>query len=135
MTLYEECIIALKENVNIKSDDESSSIVNKTIRKIPITKYNHIDWERIEVKKSIYALGSIESFLKINKDFSYNDKVFVFWDNANCNVLGTTVANIFKNLDDVLAVGFNTWIVNFEKDYFIEFNHEGEIRMGKIKFE
>lgn len=46
-------------------------------------------------------------------------------------VIETTIGDIIKNFEDIVAVAFDTWIVNFDDGIILEAFHEGEITIGK----
>ncbi|GHT11856.1 hypothetical protein FACS189426_14380 [Bacteroidia bacterium] len=116
MTLYEDCLNALDEYKEL-SQQESARIVNDVIEeKIKFTWYGRIDWDIIKNKQVI------ESFEQL-KGLSDRD-VYLFWDDAEYPVLITKLKHIVNHWDDVWCLGFRTWIVSIEMDFFLEFYDE-----------
>lgn len=117
MTLFDECIQALSANGSIAVlDKKCSDIFIKKIReKVVFTKWGRIDWNSYTTFETI----SIEMLCHLTGDY------FVFWDEANLPVIKTDMKNITSNIDDILAVDFNTWVVKDDYSYIIELFHDG----------
>ena len=54
------------------------------------------------------------------------------WDDINMPILKCDWLSIFNNIDDVLAVSFDTWMISEDIKNIIEFYHEGTIIAGSI---
>ena len=135
MTLYEECIEALGDNLVIYSEEDSINIFNKFENSFPMyyiadSILSRIDWNKIYLKYTIKH--NLEELLtKIEKHYKENDfEVYILWNEANLPVLKTTLKKVLLNIDDVTAVGFDTWIFCESNNYVIEFFHDGEIVLG-----
>jgi len=48
-------------------------------------------------------------------------------------VIEAATEDIVKHFQDIIAVAFDTWIVNFDDGIVIENYHDGEIILGKLK--
>jgi hypothetical protein len=127
-SLYSECIEALGPNTRIYSLEKSSGIVAMMESIVNFTQWARIDWESIDQKKSFKTpeeLKDIESIL-------LRDNYFIVWNEINLPVVETNLNNIINNFNDVIAVGFDTWIVNLDKGIIIESHHEGDLTVGWI---
>ncbi|NRF96010.1 hypothetical protein HQN89_34980 [Paenibacillus frigoriresistens] len=125
-TLFDECIDALGDNTRIYSLDESVRVVAMLVMSFPFTKWGRIDWESVERKITIH---DIDEIIKLN-EFENENELLIIWDEMNLPVVESTLQKILSNIDDVDAVGFDTWIVNMEMNKIIEIHHEGEITIG-----
>lgn len=112
--LLQECFAALgTEKVILPYDKEEEivSIVNEKITKL----------------FGLNIVGKeLESIEEINTE-QIGEKVYVIWDKMGVPVIQTSLSNVKRNIDDVLAVAFDTWIVSENISRFIEFNHNGKI--------
>ncbi|CAH1054633.1 hypothetical protein [Paenibacillus pseudetheri] len=127
-SLYSECIEALGPNTRVYSSEKSSEIVSLMEKMVNFTLWARIDWESIDQKRSLKKpeeLKDIEPIL-------LRDNYFVVWNEFSLPIVETNLDNIIKNFNDVIAVGFDTWIVNLDKGIFIESHHEGDLTMGWI---
>nr|WP_227495998.1 hypothetical protein [Bacillus mycoides] len=59
-------------------------------------------------------------------------KVYVLWSTGTVPVLYTNLNNALHNIDDVTAVGSDTYLF-CPNNFVIEFYHEGEIIIGLKK--
>ncbi|WBW98363.1 CDI toxin immunity protein [Oceanirhabdus sp. W0125-5] len=62
-------------------------------------------------------------------------EVLIIWDNAELPVVRAEIKNILQNIDDVLAVSFDTWICSEDFKCVFEFNHEGSYLIRKTMLE
>ncbi|HBS44041.1 MAG TPA: hypothetical protein DEA91_05455 [Paenibacillus sp.] len=127
-SLYSECIEALGPNTRVYSSEKSSEIVSLMEKMVNFTQWARIDWESIDQKRSLKKpeeLKDIEPIL-------LRDNYFVVWNEFSLPIVETNLDNIIKNFNDVIAVGFDTWIVNLDKGIIIESHHEGDLTMGWI---
>ncbi|MEC0225633.1 CDI toxin immunity protein [Paenibacillus alba] len=125
-TLFDECIDALGNNTRIYSLNESIRIVAMLVVSFPFTKGGRIEWESVERKITIRDIDEVIQF----NEFENENELLIIWDEMNLPVVQSTLQKIRSNIDDVEAVGFNTWIVNMEMNKIIEIHHEGEITIG-----
>lgn len=58
-----------------------------------------------------------------------NEKIFILWSHGNQPVLISQLSSLLKEIDVVLAVSPDTFVICPTK-YIIEFYHEGEITIG-----
>ena len=73
----------------------------------------------------------IKSSKEILNHVSPEDKCLVLWNDMSLPVIETTVASFLKNIDEVLAVSFDTWLVVNSKSVIIEFFHDRLIKLVK----
>lgn len=112
--LLQECFEALGTEKVILPYDKEEEIIS--IVNIKISKLFGLN----------VAGKELESIEEINIEW-IGEKVYIIWDRMGVPVIQTSLNNIKKNIDDVLAVAFDTWIVSENINRFIEFNHNGKI--------
>nr|WP_153851651.1 hypothetical protein [Ornithobacterium rhinotracheale] len=114
MTLYEECLEALGEYVEL-SDDQSQIILDAITSQIEFTWYERIDFNKIENKKRINSFDELRNIK--------NKEVYLFWD-IEKHILKTKLSNIVNAWDDVEALGTRVWIISIKMDFFLEYYEE-----------
>ncbi|NBD25408.1 CDI toxin immunity protein [Paenibacillus glycinis] len=127
--LFEECIDVLGDEVRIYSLDESVRIVAHMVIAFPFTEWGRVDWKLVKSKTLIKKLDELSDVMQLDLNKGY----YVVWDELNLPVIETKLARLIERQDDVTAVGFNVWFINFEIKTIIEVHHEGEINVGKLK--
>lgn len=95
---------------------------------VNFTQWARIDWESIDQKRSLKKPEE----LKDMEPILLRDNYFVVWNEFSLPIVETNLDNIIKNFNDVIAVGFDTWIINLDKGIIIESHHEGDLTMGWI---
>lgn len=88
-----------------------------------------IEWEKVSNHAEVNTIDEIISFLDQNVN-EYSNVVYVIWDEGILPVIQTTLYKVLKDIDDVTAVSFDTWIFSPSKEYVIEIFHDGEVRVG-----
>lgn len=123
--LFKECIDSL--NVyKMLSLEESEILFNQIKDNFPMTSYGCIDWKSV---KDCIAIEHISDIYNIFKDcYEY----YILWDQKYIPCVSCKLSTIIENIDDVLAVSFDTWLLSKDKKEVIEFYHEGKIVYGKI---
>lgn len=124
--LFQECKNVLNK-CTILSLNESEEIFSKFENFYPILSSGSIDWKNFK-GRSIKISNVSELNAYINK-FS---KYYILWDKNNIPCISCNFCEILKNVDDVLAVSFNTWLLSMDYKEVIEFYHLGNITIGKI---
>lgn len=124
--LFQECKNVLNK-CTILSLNESKEIFSKFENFYPILSSGSIDWKNFK-GRSIKISNVSELNAYINK-FS---KYYILWDKNNIPCISCNFCEILKNVDDVLAVSFNTWLLSMDYKEVIEFYHLGNITIGKI---
>ena len=117
MTLLDECIFSLGNDAELVTDCRILKIINNTIF---TTEFGRLDWKKYRFAHRI----------ELN-DIKYN-KYYIIWDDINMPILNCDWLSIFNNIDDVLAVSFDTWMISEDIKNIIEFYHEGTIIAGSI---
>jgi len=131
MTLFDECIEALHPDVESLPFDQSVSYSRLMTLEYPIALNGRIDWDKVGNKRKITSYKDIMNLLKEHFDLD-NFKIIIIWDGAHLPVVKSTLQKVLDNIDDVTAVGFDTWLYCPEYNYAIEFYHEGEITFGYV---
>ena len=115
MTLLDECLEALGE-YSILDEKKAEHIISM----LHFNKFGRI------------KMGEYKSFREISvKDIEIlaNESCYIVYSDVTVPKIKTTVENVLKNLDDVLAVSFDTWLILETKRIIIEFYHEGNITL------
>lgn len=110
MTLLDECLEALGE-YSILNDKKAKNIISK----LHFSKFGRIKREEYLSFKEI-SVKDIEIFS--------NEACYIVYSDVTVPKIETTIKNVLKNLDDVLAVSFDTWLILETKRIIIEFYHE-----------
>jgi len=132
---FEECIMALGENVTILDKPESNKIWTIFKSHIPIIKGgSRIDWKQIDRKSTIDIPTQTFSTLKKLLPNLIDTSVCVLWNDALLPVIKTNIESVIAHFDDVTAVCFETWLYNPEQKYIVEFYYLGEMSAGLVPF-
>lgn len=128
MTLFEECIMALGKDVKVLDQEKTNYYFNQLVSKFPIASWARINWDEIETKKKIDDLQEILQWLN---NASISDlRVILLWNYSDAPAVSTDLKNALRVIDDVTAVGSDTFMFCPSAGYVIEFYHEGEITIG-----
>ena len=125
MTLLEECLNALGNDICILTGDEKLAMENKFYDIVPLTTWGRIDWGKF---KKIKEVKKLEDLNLIDGDRKY----YIIWGDTEKPIIKSRLANILNNLDDVLAVSFDTWILDTDESMVLEFYHELDITIGML---
>ncbi len=123
--LLKECIEIL-DTKKVFDFSESKVIFNNFERQIEFTFYGRVDWSKYEAKINI------ENNLDILTHVDRNDSCYFLWNDMNLPVIESNINNLLNNIDDVLAVSFDTWVWIKTKNIIIEFFHDGIITLLEI---
>jgi hypothetical protein len=121
----------LGEGTRIYSLDESVRVVAMLVISFPFNQWGCISWHEVNHK---FEIKNNSELIHI-KELELEDEYLIIWDEMNLPVIESSLKKIISNLDDITAVGFNTWIVNKQMNRIIEIHHEGEITIGINKVE
>ena len=124
MTLLEECIEVLGKDIHILNNDEKQVVKDEFYNIIPLTKWGRINWDKFKNKKEVKELADLNLIEE-------NEKYYIIWD-IEKPIIKSEFVNILNNLDDVLAVSFDTWLLAEDESMVIEFYHEGEVTIGML---
>lgn len=128
MTLFEECIKALGKDIQILSPKSTEFYLDELVRKFPITPWARIDWNKIVTKKSIKNLSDIFKWLK--KMNIKATRVILLWNYTEEPAIEAELKDVLVSIDDVMAVGPDTFVFCPIGNYVIEFYHDGEVAIG-----
>lgn len=130
MSLFDECIEALnKEDVHVFFNDNREQILSDFESSFPFTKWGRVEWEKVSNHVEVNTIDEIISFLDRNM-VEYSNVVYLIWDEGTLPIVQSTLDKVFKVIDDVTAVSFDTWIFSPSTGYVIEIFHDGEVRVG-----
>lgn len=121
MTLFEECIAVLQKYSII----EDKKLENQILSNLHLTFYGKVDFSK-------YA-DSHEVDLDEIRLLSGEREYYVVWSDCTIPIIKCNIIEILNNIDDVLAVSFDTWLISIDMKQIIEFYHEGDITLGNIK--
>lgn len=124
--LFKECIDSLDE-CKVLSLEESEALFNQINDNFPMTSYGCIDW------KSVKDCIEIEHISDIYNIFKNCYEYYILWDQKDIPCVSCKLATIIENIDDVLAVSFDTWLLSKDRKEIIEFYHEERIIYGKTE--
>ncbi|SFT04905.1 hypothetical protein [Marininema halotolerans] len=122
MTLLDECLDALGDEVEILSEKKSQEVFDLFESNFCIS-HGKVDWEKVN---GIMLLDSMDELL----DHVRNEIVYILWDNANKPVLKANLGKVIDVIDDVTAVSFDTWLLSVDLSYLVEYYHEGDVTIG-----
>ncbi|GAC90707.1 hypothetical protein KN10_1143 [Anoxybacillus flavithermus NBRC 109594] len=129
MTLFEECVHAIgDDHLRILSNEETEKYFDYLCTLFPISPWGRIDWENVSEKKRITCLLEIVDWLR-QKGMNDND-VIVLWNYSYYPGIQTKLEKALNAIDDVVAVGSDTFILCKNGEYIIEFFHDGEVTIG-----
>ncbi|MDX6189493.1 hypothetical protein SGQ83_09050 [Flavobacterium sp. Fl-318] len=126
MSLFQECVDSLKKEVIVYAAAATLKIFEEFQQKNKFTFYGRIDWSTFQRSFKINNLDDIR------KHIVHNEKCYILWNDTSFPVLETSLQSVYMNVDNVLAVSYDTWLYVFEKNIVIEFYHDGEITIGFI---
>lgn len=132
--LFQECIISLGNNALILSEKESVRIFDVFEQEVPIyCGGSRIDWDKIAIKTTLNRSDQIISTLnQWNLPSMIDETVYVLWNDASIPVIQSNIAAIITHIEDVIAVGFETWLYNPFDKYIVEFYYLGDITIGLL---
>lgn len=120
ITLFEECIAALK-NYSIVEDNK---LIDQILSNLNLTFYGKVDFSK-------YADSHEVSLNEIHM-LSGEKEYYVIWTDVEIPIIKCNIDDILDNIDDVLAVSFDTWLISVDMKRLIEFYHEGDITLCNI---
>lgn len=130
MDSFEECIEALGEQAIILENKEIQELVTDKMEKsFPITSWGRINWEKVNKKITIQSVYDLIPLLK-KTEKKVAEPIYIVWDDAGIPLIKSKLEPIIKNIDDVTAVSFDTWLYCPSEGWIVEFHHDGEITLG-----
>jgi len=132
MSLFNECIEALGENIYTLSNNEREKVLRDFENSFPFAEWGRIEWEKVPYHVKVNTVDEIISFLNKNLK-EYSKVIYVIWDEGTLPIIRSELNRVFEVIDDVTAVSFDTWIFSPYSGYVIEIFHNGEVRIGLKK--
>lgn len=120
MNLFEECISVLERYDIIKDSKQEEMILSN----LKLNFYGKVDFS-----KYINPCNIKFDELQLLSD---SGEYYVLWTDSTLPIIRCNINDILKNIDDVLAVSFDTWLISVDMKQIIEFYHEGIITTAKI---
>lgn len=123
--LFTECIDVLHD-CNIISLEKTENLFNQMQNNFSMITYGCINWNEV---KGALKLNDISD---ICHTCDINDVYYILWEQNGVPSIRCQLSTILENIDDVLAVSFDTWLLSENTREVIEFYHEGRITYGKM---
>lgn len=120
MTLFEECIEAL----NNYSIIEDYRLKEQILSNLNLTFYGKLDVSQYSEPHE----ASLNELHLLPGEKEY----YIIWTDSTLPIIKCNINDILKNIDDVLAVSFDTWLISVDMKEIIEFYHEGAVTIAKI---
>lgn len=111
--LLQECLLALDNNKKIINIEQQQQI---------LTKFNS-DLTKLT---DSYRKKSIKTIQELLPQW-INKSVYIIWDKEDLPIIQTDFECALDNIDDIIAVAFETWVVAIEMNQFIQFNTRNKI--------
>jgi len=121
MTLFEECLINLKNKATPLSMEESDKLEAILLCLFPFA-YANIDLEKVEKKVLVDSnqpdiITNLEQLLQNPLD----ESIYVVWDAVE-PVLKTDLFSAINCFDDITKVSVRTWLLNLHQGYVVEWH-------------
>ena len=123
--LFTECVDIL-HGCKIISLEETERLFEQLRKNFPMTKCGCIDWNYIKMSLKIHDVHEIKNVCDVSAEY------YILWDQKGIPFVRCQLMKIIDNLDDVLAVSFDTWILSYDGKEVIEFQHEGNVTYGRV---
>ncbi len=113
-TLLEECIEALNNPI----------VVEENLREQLLEKFNSLKFGTYTIDWKFYPIHQeITNYNELRTNNLIED-YYIIWGGES-PILQTQLGIILDNIDDVVAVDFDTWLISTSLSTLIEFHHEG----------
>lgn len=123
--LFTECIDVL-QSCNIISLEETENLFEQMQKNFPMTAYGCINWNGVKESLTLDDISEVYHICDVD------DVYYILWEQEGIPCVSCQLSTILENIDDVLAVSFDTWLLSKNTREIIEFYHEGRITYGKI---
>jgi hypothetical protein len=131
--LFTECIEILNAKTLSIPDSDRLTEVFKSL--YPITEWGKIDWDRIINKIEIG--DDQERIIPLLETMLHHPApkfVYVMWSDGSLPLITTNLEKIVQHYDDVVCVGFETFIFDPQEGWIIEILNDGTITAGMRKY-
>lgn len=117
-----------RKNVEILSNELTEEYLDRLCELFPITPWARIDWENVSRRKKVNDLKEIHEWLK---DMEMNDRdIVILWNYTDKPGIRTDLEKALQVINDVTAIGSDTFMLCKAEGYVIEFFHDGEVMVG-----
>jgi len=131
--LFKECVEALGTHAVQLSFPESDKIIELFEQQLPIVDGgSRIDWNKMSKKMQVDSPVQITITLQQLLKKPIDRDVYLFWNDGGLPVLKTDIDTIIHCFNDVISVGFETWLFNPHAGYIVECYYLGDITVGLI---
>lgn len=117
-SLFEECIEALNPKVLVLKNDEGKIVADTFLKSVKQTSWGRIDWHVCPMIFQTCKFSELEAFFK--KEKWANEELYIFWIDISHKVLKTDLISLLRNIDDITAVSFGTFILFSKQNLFVE---------------
>lgn len=119
LDLFDECLEALGEQKEILSEELTATYYEMLSNSFPFTFWGRIKWEEVSCHQSIDYEEEIDEWLHVNHFKDRN--IIILWGYGDQPALRTSLDNALNAIDDVAAVGSDTFLFS-ESGYVIKFS-------------
>ncbi|MFB5268843.1 hypothetical protein ACE41H_18940 [Paenibacillus enshidis] len=131
MTLFEELIeLLLPHDVIIETSQKTEELFHLFVEAYPVTSWGRVDWKLIREQYSIASVEEAIEILDSKLDESINQQVRLLWNYSDAPSVRVSLKQVVDHIDDVTAVGSDTWLIGPNFSFVIEIFHEGGIKLG-----
>jgi hypothetical protein len=115
-TLLDECLECLGKEVLIFTEQNAKNITDKMFEHFKFGTHG-VDWKSYEKSFEVDSLNKVIEILE-------NLDCYIVWDEYTLPILKSNINAIRTCIDDVTAVSFDTYLVDINFNWLIEFHHE-----------
>lgn len=121
--LLQECLQVLGDTATTLLEQDKNLVYQQFVNKTPFGSWG-IEWN--EFNNSRIIKNPVE-LLELCK----NNNFYIIWG-KHLPIIKSSLDLIVKNIDDIVAVEVDTWLISFDYNEIVEFNHEGKTIMGEL---
>jgi hypothetical protein len=127
--LLDTCLKVLGPEGIILPEDQVNFLIKTLTTLFPFTRWGTINW--ISVEDYIVLNSASDALLELQKrGKQVGGDTFIVWDEASQPVVKSDLITVVREIEVVTMVSFDTWILNPDEKYVIEFHHDNGIRLG-----
>ncbi|KKQ48685.1 MAG: hypothetical protein US69_C0016G0017 [candidate division TM6 bacterium GW2011_GWF2_38_10] len=124
MTIYDECIIALKNDVEILTQEQDCFFIKLFEILFPLMFFGNINWELVKYKQQLNSQKDILN------TYSSDELIIIFWNYGEQFGIKTTLKKFLELFDQLICVAPDTFVFFPNYNCVVEFHHDGTITMG-----